>query len=68
MSKKRQRWKIYRDEVKERLTNHWDMDYMSAELIAAEYAKPKLSDDGAAEGPTVRPCLVERIRRLILGS
>ena len=28
MSKKPRRFKIYRDEAKERLTNHWDWDYM----------------------------------------
>ena len=36
MASRKREFKIYQDEAKQRLTSHWDMDYMtSAEIEAA---------------------------------
>ena len=36
MASRRREFKVYQDEAKQRLTSHWDMDYMtSAEIEAA---------------------------------
>ena len=40
MPEKRRRFKIYRDEAKERLTNHWDWDYMGYDSTNAEQPSP----------------------------
>lgn len=38
MKTQRKKLKIYRDEAKERLTTHWDMDYMTTAEIEAVMA------------------------------
>ena len=56
MQRQRKNFKVYREEVKERLTTHWDLDYMkTAELedvMAArrDWDKPKLAPTPGAIG------------------
>lgn len=49
------RKKLFRDEVKERHTSHWDLDMMSHEELEAMMAKkksPAASEDMTAEDQT----------------
>lgn len=45
MSDPRKRFKIYHDEAKARLTNHWDWDYMTEEEIQASLLESQHADD-----------------------
>ncbi len=42
MANDRRRFKIYRDEAKERHTNHWDWDYMGYEGASEAYRQHSL--------------------------
>lgn len=67
MKGQRKRYKVYRDEVKERSTTHWDLDYMTtAELDAAMSVDhdPKHSESGSA--PKATRGLTGWVKRLLV--
>ena len=72
MQSQRKKLKIYREEVKERQTTHWDLDYMtSAEFESAMVSRRggKSSGSTSANGkatPAAR--LIERLTRLLRGK
>lgn len=62
MSEKRRRFKIYRDEAKERLTNHWDWDYMGYDSSALEDAEsPNSVPAPTLPEPAVKLSLFARV-------
>lgn len=64
MPEKRRRFKIYRDEAKERLTNHWDWDYMGYDSTKGEQSPllmPQSPSVNNTEPTPSKPSLWSRI-------
>ncbi len=68
MSEKRRRFKIYRDEAKERLTNHWDWDYMGYDSTNEEFVQssPPVTPDRTTESTPSPRNFLDRVRNLFL--
>ena len=55
MQRPRRSYKVYREEVKERLTTHWDLDYMDTaelEAVMGAHRDPEKREAGLTPGAT----------------
>jgi hypothetical protein len=71
MQNQRPKLKLYREEAKERLTTHWDLDYMTtAEIEAAMVGNRGNHGDGAASSKFhgTYMWLVDMIKRALPGG
>lgn len=72
MQRQRKKLKVYREEVKERFTTHWDLDYMTtAELEAAMAAGRDWENPKPAAAPSATggiSGLIKRIYSIQLGK
>lgn len=65
MQRQRNKLKVYRDEVKERLTTHWDLDCMTAaELQAAMATGGDCKNPKPAPAPSVFGGISGLIKRI----
>ena len=64
MQKQRPKLKLYREEAKERLTTHWDLDYMTtAEIKEVMAARHNVANPGSSTDDTLGGVL-DRLKEL----
>lgn len=72
MQRQREKMKLYREEVKERFTTHWDLDYMTTAEIEAAMATDRHSGNSkpitVPEAVTGVPRTIKRVFAFLLGK